>query len=407
MLKIFKKFFHNPDKETIKIFEEKSKIDYDPAIFSSLTVLSLTDAKVKNLNPLLVFINLEILNLSHNRIQDISFLKKLTKLKIIDLRFNRIKDIPLWVFKLDKAIYWERSDEEQEGIFLEGNPLDRKLILKIKNHSRNNVLLVPIIKEKKKEPMKMLQHSLESVVPIQNRISLKPQISNSSKTLEIEQLIPLKRQHVAIFSPKLYISNFVDNFVISKKNNFKLHKSIIEYNKNNKIINSKQYETQEFQYIILIIKETECCLNPPILETISNIYIKSKIFLIIENNDKENIKEKITFFKTYNRSMNIIQVYHSFNKKSNDSIKDEIYSYLQNTRESNTLWRKSWITLRDEIENSKQSKIDKKLFQTMAEKHTISKDIIDDIFIYLKRVGSIKEYTDKSLESKTRVLAHS
>ena len=376
MLKLFKNFFHNPDRETIKIFEEKIKIDYDPTLFLSLKVLSLTDSKLKNLNPLLVFVNLEILNLSNNRIKDINSLKNLKNLKIIDLRFNKIEKIPLWLFDYEDNIYWKRENEEKKGIYLEGNPLDKELIDRIKNHHQRKRLLSP------------------------PKIQIKLQITE--KPLSIEKLIPLKRQYIAIFYPQFHLSDFINNFIIAKKDEFKLNISTYKYSNN--IVNSNQNIFKELQYIILILKENECCLRPPILDSLSKLYIKSKIFLIIENNNEENIKEKITFFKTYSKSVNIIDIYHSFNKESNQSIKEKIYNYLQMTQESNTLWKRDWIKVRDEIENRNLSNINSKDFISLAQKYSISQEIAKDLFIYLKKVGSIKDYVNNSSK---KVLIHS
>ena len=372
MLDILKKIFHNSDKETITIFEKKTKIDYDPKLFLSLKVLSLTNSRLKNLEPLLVFINLEILNISHNKIQDVNCLEVLKKLKIIDLRFNKIEKIPLWIFDQEENIYWERRDEEQEGIFLEGNPLDKDLIEKIKNYPhKNKIVTLP------KEPKKIK----------------KPKEIVVEKPITIEQLIPLNRQHLAIFTLKNSRSNFVDSFISSSnKKELKLNLSILEYNSNYKIINSENQKFQELKYIILLLKEAECCLNPPIVETLSNLYIKSKIFLIIENSNNHNMKDKITFFKTYSKSINIIEVYHTFNSRSNSSIEEKIYNFLKTTRESNTLWRKNWIALRDEIENSNLDTISREAFKSLAQKHKLTPEVQDEIFLYLKKVGSIKEY---------------
>ena len=366
MFKTLKRFFHNPNKETIHIFEEKTKISYESTLFPSLEVLSLNNSQVQYLPPLAVFINLEILNLSNNNIHDISCLENLKKLKIIDLRFNRIKTIPLWVFKLNKTIYWERDNEEKEGIFLEGNPLDKILISKIKNYPKKELLLPLLIEQKKKF---------------------------SSESIKIDQLIPLKRQAVTLFVPQSFSSNFINTFTIptypkTKMNELKLNTSTIEYDDNSQTVHQKTIHEQ--QYIILILNETECCLNPPILDLLSKLYSNSKLFLIIENSNSNTIQEKITFFKTYNNAINIIEIYHSFNKESNESIKKEIYNYLEETQEPNSLWKRNWIALRDEIEAHKESNISPKKFQALAKKHHIASDVKDDIFIYLQKVGSIK-----------------
>ncbi len=361
MFKRLKELFHSETKETIRIFEENTKIEYDPTIFSSLKILSLTNSQLSYLPPLSVFVNLEVLNLSGNNIKNIDPLKDLKKLKIIDLRFNKIERVPLWVFDSGKTIYWERTDDEREGIYLEGNPLDERLISKIKSYPFEEVV-APLVDEKKEE--------------------------KSSISIEAEQLIPLNRQRVTIFKPQSFSSDFINTFTTSaQQGELKLNIFTIEYDNNHKILN--QESSQELKYIILILKETECCLNPPILELLSELYSKSKIFIIIENSDKNNIEEKMTFFKTYTKSINIIDVYHSFDKKSNESIDGEIYNYLEKTQEANSLWKKNWIALRDEIEQSTYSTLDYKFFQSLAKKHSLSPNMQDDILKYLKRVGSL------------------
>ena len=380
MFKKLKKLFYNQTKETINIFEENTRIDYDPSIFLSLKMLSLTDSPLNYLPPLSVFANLEILNLSNNQINDIDSLKDLKKLKIIDLRFNNIEKIPLWVFKSDKTIYWKRVNDEQEGIFLEGNPLKSRLIDKIKNHPINKKI-VPLLVQK--------QESIITPLVLEHKKSLHPLLiekkeEKPSVSIEPEQLIPLNRQRVTLLFPQSFSSEFINTFISNENHQFKLNIFTLEYNDNYKIVEQKRLT--ELKYIILILKEKEEGLNTSILERLSKEYKRCKIFLIIENRKSYKIPEKIT----YNKSIHIIKVYHSFDKQSNEDIKEEIYNYLENTQEANSLWRKNWIELRDEIEANKNAPITHKEFQTLADKYALASEERDDIFAYLKRVGSIK-----------------
>ena len=362
MLEKLKKIFHTKTKETIHIFEEKTKINYEPKIFLSLKILSLTDSQLSYLSPLNVFVNLEVLNLSGNKIKDIEPLKDLKKLRIIDLRFNQIERVPSWVFKSGIPIFWKRDNDKQEGIFFEGNPLSQKLIDKIRNYPfKEREIVAPLVVEKKEK--------------------------SSSISIEPKQLIPLNRQRITLFMPKDFSSDFTDNFKSTPNSELKINISTVEYDNNYKIINQKPLE--ELEYIVLILHQAKCCINPPILELLSEKYRKSKIFLIIEEKNNRDIQNKIAFFKTYSKSKNIIDVYHSFDQKSNESIKEKIYNYLEETREANSLWKPSWIALRDEIEQSYQSTLDYKTFQSLAKKYSLSPQIEDDIFKYLKRVGSI------------------
>ncbi len=63
MLGIIKKILYSVDRETIKIFERVTKIEYEPDIFDSLKVLSISYTEMESLKPFKVFHNLEILNL--------------------------------------------------------------------------------------------------------------------------------------------------------------------------------------------------------------------------------------------------------------------------------------------------------------------------------------------------------
>ncbi|RUM71492.1 MAG: hypothetical protein DSZ07_00290, partial [Sulfurovum sp.] len=309
MFNKLKNLFINSHKETIDIFEKQTKIKYEEDIFTSFKVLSLTNSSLKNLNPLSVFINLEIINLSSNRIDDITVLENFRKAKIIDLRFNNIQELPKWFLKQNRPIYWERDNDEKEGIFLEGNPIDKSIIENIR------------------------KTKIESIV--------------------LEPLSPLNTQHLAIFIKDGLSSMFLDYFtqnrdlIVDNSSNFRLNISQIEYLENS-IENTPLLH--KIEYILLILQDTECCLYPPILENIIEYYPNSKIFLIIENQN-ENIKEKINFFKTYNRSNSIINVFHSKNRESNKIIYEYIYKYLQNSKEAKSLWKESWLELKNDIEN--------------------------------------------------------
>jgi len=347
MFNKLKTFFKNPDKETIDIFEKQTKITYEEDIFTSFQVLSLTYSSLKNLNPLSVFVNLEIINLSYNKIADITVLQNFKKAKIIDLRFNKIRKLPEWFLELDKPIYWERDDDEKEGIFLEGNPIDKRIIDNIR------------------------KAKIESVV--------------------LEPLRPLNTQHLAIFTKEGLSSIFLDyfsqnrDFIVDDNTNFRLNISKIEYWENS--IDNRPL-LHNIKYILLILHDAECCLYPPILESIIKNHPKSKIFLIIENQN-ENIKEKIDFFKTYNRSNNIINVFHSKNRESGKIISDNIYKYLQNSKEAKSLWKESWLELKNDIENQNYRNFSFEEFQIFIKKYSIDKELEEELFEYLRKIGSI------------------
>jgi len=348
MFNRLKNLLKNPDKKTIDIFEKQTKITYEEEIFTSFQVLSLTQSSLKNLNPLSVFVNLEIINLSSNKIEDVTVLQNFKKAKIIDLRFNNIQELPEWFLKQDRPIYWERDNDEKEGVFLEGNPIDKSIIENIR------------------------KTKIESIV--------------------LEPLSPLNTQHLAIFIKDGLSSMFLDyfsqnrDFIVDNSTNFRLNISQIEYLENS--IDNKPL-LHKIEYILLILQDTECCLYPPILEAIIKKYPKSKIFLIIENQN-ENIKEKIEFFKTYNRSNNIIEVFHSKDKDSNKIIYEDIYKYLQNSKEAKSLWKESWLKLKNDIENQDYRDFTFEKFQIFIQKYSIDKELEKEVFEYLEKVGSIR-----------------
>ena len=371
MFALFRKFLANPNQETIDIFEKETKIEYDSKLFLSLRVLSLTHSQLRNLLPLSVFTNVEVLNLAHNKIINIAPLESMTHLKVIDLRFNEIRELPPWVYSLNKPLYWLRIDEEKEGIYLEGNPLTQDIIFEIKKDNEAPT-------QEKKIP------------------SLPPRLLETKNTIKIESLKPLNTQHLAIFLPQENPSVFVKEsvsdalFIDSFGMNLRINISLFEYDKNDELLNNL---TEEFSkntpYILLILKDRECCFHPRLLEFILKEYTHSKLFLIIEGN-QSNIEEKINFFKTYGASKNILDIFHSFSTQSNKEIREKIFAHIQLSQEVNSLWKQNWIALKEEIEMLEKSKIDFFEYQRLADTFAVSTDVREYLFNYLKKVGSIK-----------------
>jgi len=370
MFGIFKKFLYNPNQETIDIFERETKIEYDSELFLSLKVLSLTHSRLRNLLPLSVFTNVEILNLAHNRITNLEPLETMKNLKIIDFRFNQIRELPAWVYALNKPLYWSRKDEDKEGIYLEGNPLSKDLISKIKENSQASM-------SQKDLP---LQLSSKEVV-----------------SLTIEDLQPLNTQHLAIFLPQENDSQFVTESVLNNlwietsETNLRINVSCLEYDKSDTLLNPKRQIFQQLPYILLVLKDRECCLHPHLLETLLTEYPSSKLFLIIEGR-QSNIEEKINFFKTYSQSKNILEVFHSSDSQSNKKIKEKILSYIQTSQSVNSLWNKNWIALKEAIEKTGNQEMNFVEYQLLADGFLIPKEMREYLFKYLQKVGSIKEY---------------
>ena len=383
MFGLFKKFLYDPNKETIEIFEKKTKIEYDSELFLSLKVLSLTHTQLRNLAPLSVFTNVEILNLAYNKITNIDSLETMKDLKIVDLRFNQIRDLSTWVYSLNKPLYWSREDEGEEGIYLEGNPLSEDIILEIKKSNKK-------IKEE------------------ENSLALP--LAKESKSIDvIDTLYPLNTQHIALFTPNENYSKFVKEsilnglFISPSQMNIRVNISVLEYDKNDNLLNFKNQIFQSLSYIILILKDRECCLHPRLLENVLEMYPSSKIFLIIEGN-QDNIDEKIKFFKTYTQSRNILDVFHSFDNNSNEEIKNKIFTYLETTKEVNSLWQKSWIALKETIETTESQNLTFSEFQILADSHLIQKEMREYLFAYLQKVGSIKEYDEVKEEHSSILL---
>jgi len=203
------------------------------------------------------------------------------------------------------------------------------------------------------------------------------------------ELLPLNRQYLLFFTPDLFSSSTIEELTKISKSEFKINFSIVNYDKNHKIETKKELNSERLHYVAIILTNAVCCIHPPILELVSKLYPKSKIFLILENSNRENIQEKIDFFKNYNNSINIIDIYYAFDRKSTQEIVEKIYDYLKETTEAKSLWRDSWIKLRDEIEDNQNSTITYSKFEELSNKYHISLEVREDIFKYLKRVGSI------------------
>jgi hypothetical protein len=91
----------------------------------TLTRLNLSNNRLTDIACLGELTWLNRLYLSNNLISDVSDLSRLKKLKTLDLRDNVIKTFPPAFLDLGMEIKWGRSfTEDEEGIFLVGNPME-------------------------------------------------------------------------------------------------------------------------------------------------------------------------------------------------------------------------------------------------------------------------------------------
>lgn len=91
----------------------------------TLTRLNLSNNRIRDISCLSELAWLNRLFLNGNRVSDISGLSRLKKLKTLDLRDNIITHLPSNFLEFDMEITWGRSyTEDEEGIFLVGNPLE-------------------------------------------------------------------------------------------------------------------------------------------------------------------------------------------------------------------------------------------------------------------------------------------
>ena len=112
------------------ILSSNNLIDLTPLQYlTNLTILDLSDNRISEVTHLQYLTNLTILDISYNCIEDITPLQYLTNLKYISLSQNYITEVTLLLPLLKKGIpvYWEYGGQ-QEGVFLEANPLDHNLI---------------------------------------------------------------------------------------------------------------------------------------------------------------------------------------------------------------------------------------------------------------------------------------
>jgi hypothetical protein len=350
MFELFKHVFHTSEQETIKIFEEKINVKYEDELCSSFRVLSLTDSKLSDLSPLSSFVNLEILNLSNNNIFNINALKKLKKLKIIDLRFNQLKELPEWIFELKKPLYWERNSEEEEGIFLEGNPLSKNFLTHVKKRSEEDVL---------------------------------------------EQLYALNTQHLALCIPQSLKSGFLEEFVpdngffIYDATNFRLNLSVIKYDKN-EISSLDQNIFKEFKYMLLFLVEKEDGSYHEQLDFFMKKCPNSQFFLVIESAEAEN-HEQMNLLKIDKYKDDCIEIFYRYNISNGVEIRDKICNFLQNTKEAKSLWRKSWIELKNELEEmNEDSALSLNTFHEKSQKYRLPLELEEELLSYFIKIGSLR-----------------
>ncbi len=209
--------------------------------------------------------------------------------------------------------------------------------------------------------------------------------------MEIERLIPLNREHVTFFKVEGYKSKFIELFMESdasiEDRELKLNISTIEYMEDGGDMPIfKRSPSRDMRYAILILNQIKCCIYPPILKLILQEYSDSRVFLIIENESGEEAKKRVRFLKNYSRlNRNILDIYNTTGRGESIAIKRDIYRRLEDGVEANSLWKREWISIRDEVE--RRGSIDRGEFQSIADSYGISADVAEYIFKYLQRVG--------------------
>jgi len=369
MFNLFKSLFHDPNRESIEIFERETRLKYEKSLFRSFTVLSITHTPLKNLQPFAPFKNLEILNLSHNKISNIEPLRELKKLKIIDLRFNQLSHLPSWLFVHHQPLYWAREEEDQEGIFLQGNPLPKKIIQRLKDN----------------------RPSLADSTSDASSVATTP--SREESLPPPPQLYPLNTQRLVVLSAQHAPSHFVNHlgdhpFILHPHTKLRLNLDLLYYDRGEKILPSSN-SPAEVNYLLLVLKATHCCVRPLILSHIKQRYPQAQIFLVMES-DSEDIEAKIEFFKSYDQHHNIVHIFHSFDTKSNEKIVDALFLHLRNTPEVNSLWEASWLMLKKAIEEEpSMHPLTPTVYQKLSQKYQINPSVSTMLWDYLIRVGTI------------------
>ncbi len=368
MFSLLKKIFHDPDRESITIFEKSTNLRYEASLFPSLSVLTITKTTLKNLHPFAKFQNLKIVNLSHNQINSIEPLKELKKLQIIDLRFNQLSSLPAWLFEHPQPLRWSREYPEQKGIFLEGNPLPKKII-------------------------KRLQKQQKRATPEHSPIITPPPTSNPLPPPE--RLFPLKTQHLLIVSPHKSRSEFLTNFsegedtIVHPHNQIRLNLDWLYYDKEENLL-LESHTPQTVNYLLVILQKQGCCIRPHILSMIQERYPRSKIFLVMEQKEGD-IQEKIAFFKSYDQQHNIVHIFHAHDQSSYQKIKDEIFYYLEKSNEVNSLWRINWLELKAQLESRPNRHITQEEYRQLSKEHQISSELSQMLWEYFIRIGTLQQ----------------
>lgn len=121
-----------------------------------LTNLHLHQNQLKSVKGLEKLKQLEVLYLDNNQIKHISPLLRFKNLKQLDLSHNRITHLPEAILDLNLNIGWE-WDNSNNGIFLEGNPLESPPIEVVK---QGNEAVRNYFESVKKESVRLLETKL-------------------------------------------------------------------------------------------------------------------------------------------------------------------------------------------------------------------------------------------------------
>jgi len=337
----------------------------------------------------------QLQNLSHIYLND-NFIKewsadlqKFRRLKMLDLRNNRIVNLPTDSLKLNMVFKWERAIS-LEGIFLEGNPLEKPPVEILKKGDKAIRSYLASLKGRSR-PLNEVKVLLvgdggAGKTSLMKRLRGKGFNRNEAQTHGINiatHTLPIK--HESLDDIKVHYWDFGGQEIMHASHQFFLSKRSL---------------------YILVLDSRKDAKTEYWLKHIESFGGKSPIIIVLNKVDENPAFEVNRKFlqEKYSTIVGFFRISCS-NNRGMDELRESVENAIFQLPHLQTPWSIDWFAVKNQLENTNKNYISYDDYLSLCSKHRITdKDAQNTLLEYLNDLGIMLHFGDDINLRQTSVL---
>ncbi len=333
--------------------------------------------------------NLVYIYLNDNRIKDWSeAFYQLKKLKVLDLRNNWIVNLPTKALKLNLLFKWERAIS-LEGIFLEGNPLEKPPI--------------EILKKGDKAIRTYLESIKEQSRPLNEVKVLLVGDGGAGKTSLMRRLMGKNFNKREAQTHGINIETYCVK-TGHQNNDIKIH--YWDFGGQEIMHASHQFFLSKRSLYILVLDSRKDAKTEYWLKHIESFGGESPILIVLNKVD-ENPAFEVNRKFLQEKYKGIIGFYRisCLNRKGMEELEEAVQNTIFQLPHLQTPWSLDWFSVKNQLENTNKDYITYDDYLALCQKYKIKeKDAQNTLLEYLNDLGVMLHFGDDINLKQTSVL---